>query len=134
MGFLKFLWNDPIKAMGFESKAHPGQVDHGKLWSTIIMVWVMWFITVMAPEKFSVGIVIVITSASFGRAMWGRFLESKAVTSREINKNVDIDIDKNSNVEKNIRQTVQVERDYDKGEQPWAGPNQEHYLLDGEDS
>lgn len=112
-----------IRLLGFDSKNSPGQVDHGKLWSTVIIVWVMTFITIVDPAKFSIGVVIVIVSASFGRAMFGRFLESKAVQAREVTKNVNkiVDIEIDKKIEQTM--TINAPRDYEEGVQPWGGPD-----------
>lgn len=113
MNFLKLLFTDPLKALGLESRTHGG-ADHGKLLTTIIIVWVMKFVE-DHPNHFSVGLIALICAVAFGRAMYGRFLESRTLQTREMLERRDV------TVEKDIKVKVDAPRDYTDGVQPWGG-------------
>ena len=67
--------------LGFESRAHRGTVDHGKFWTTLFAGAVM--VAHFIHNPMPVATVITVGSMLFGRAMWGRFLESKTVEVKE---------------------------------------------------
>lgn len=106
-----------IKILGFESRRFPGTMDHGKFWSTLVLVWLIGMCTVY-ETKLTVAMAIVIGSLSFGRSMWTRFLESKAVTAHSA-ESVSEQHSTTTNILKNYP------RDYEDGTQPWPGPSEE---------
>lgn len=112
MRFLLDLLYSPIRVLGFESRTFAGTVDHGKFWTTMFAVWCMWFVT-LNPIHFSILFVLAIGSMLFGRAMWGRYLETKSVTGQ---------VNMNSTVSKidttNTTRVIFEERDSETGIQP----------------
>lgn len=81
VGFLMPMskWWMPLMAnTGMMSRAFPGEVDHGKLWSSLVAMAVL--ASAFTGQLLPLGHTLALISASFGRAIWSRFLESKTVS------------------------------------------------------
>lgn len=109
MKFLIELFRDPLNALGFRKVN--GATDHGKLWSTIFVVWVMWFVT-HNPIVFSVGLVFVLGALIFGRSMYTRLIESKTITAHTLNK-----VTHSASKVEQLKHVI-IERDEAEGMQP----------------
>lgn len=114
-------WPRLCRNMGWWSRAQ-NDIDHGKMWATIVLVFLMVAIALNLP-KLSIGFSIVLVSAAYGRSMWTRFLESKSVTSSESVQTQNLTQTQNINRTSKVEQSLKVDanRDVTLGVQPWAG-------------